>query len=69
MTTEEDKAVTFVRHIQWHLKEGQVVICKICGKDIHAIYGKEFIACVRCGANIYYSGCRCDKCGAWNCGD
>lgn len=28
-----------------------------------------FLACVRCGADIYYSGCRCDNCGAWNCGD
>lgn len=36
-----DKANVFVKHIQNHLKEGQVVICKICNKDIDTIYKEE----------------------------
>jgi len=32
------KAGLFVEHIQAHLKEGQVVICKICGKSVDEIW-------------------------------
>lgn len=40
--TERFRALVFVRHIQEHLKENEIVICKICKKNIDEIY-KEYI--------------------------
>lgn len=37
-TVEGSKAEQFVRHIEAHLTEGQVVVCKICDKTIDEIY-------------------------------
>ena len=38
---EKSASEVFVRHIEKHLQEGQVVICKICGKDVKTIYREE----------------------------
>lgn len=35
------KDTIFIRHIQDHLKDGQVVICKICGKTAEQIIKEE----------------------------
>jgi hypothetical protein len=32
-----EKAQRFIEHIQGHLSEGQVVVCKICGKSVDEI--------------------------------
>lgn len=38
LTTEEQlRAMIFVRHITQHLREGEKVMCKICGKTIDQI--------------------------------
>ena len=41
----DEKNSIFINHIQEHLKEGEVVICKICGKSadeiINDIVSKE----------------------------
>ena len=31
----------FIAHIQRHLKYGETVICKICGKTVHKILSEE----------------------------
>lgn len=35
---QSKKGDVFVKHIQKHLTEHQVVVCKICGKDVETIY-------------------------------
>ena len=35
--------VTFINHIQGHLKDGEEVICKICGKTAKEITEKEYL--------------------------
>ena len=35
------KARVFVKHIEKHLKAGDVVCCKICGKTIDLIFEEE----------------------------
>ena len=37
----ESKDDIFIKHIQKHLKEGQEVICKICGKTAKEIQKQE----------------------------
>ena len=34
----------FINHIKSHLKEGEVVICKICGKDVAEIYAEHLLS-------------------------
>ena len=34
---ENEKPTWFINHIKEHLKEGEQVICKICGKSIDEI--------------------------------
>ena len=46
MTTAEeadkrDKALVFVEHIENHLRAGDKVCCKICGKNIDHIFEEE----------------------------
>ena len=31
----------FVQHVQNHLSDNEVVICKICGKNVNQIYKEE----------------------------
>lgn len=41
MEEDVEMAVEFVRHINAHLKVGEVVVCKICGKSIFEIWGEK----------------------------
>lgn len=34
----------FINHIKSHLKEGEFVICKICGKDVAEIYAEHLLS-------------------------
>lgn len=34
----------FINHIKSHLKEGEIVICKICGKDVAEIYAEHLLS-------------------------
>lgn len=35
------KSAYFVNHVKSHLKEGDKVICKICGKTVDEIWDEE----------------------------
>lgn len=41
LTEKKEKALIFVEHIEDHLKEGDVVLCKICGKSIDEIFAEN----------------------------
>ena len=38
-----EKAEKFEKHIKSHLQEGEVVICKICGKTAEEIKGEALV--------------------------
>lgn len=38
----------FIKHIQNHLKEDEVVICKICGKTVDEIIKENKMEEIRC---------------------
>jgi hypothetical protein len=57
-TVKGSKAEQFVRHIEAHLTEGQVVVCKICDKTIDEIYDcqnqeQPEAKCRNCGKLFY----------------
>ena len=35
---DSEKALAFLEHIEDHLEDGEIVICKTCGKTIEEIY-------------------------------
>lgn len=53
----------FISHIKSHLKKGDVVICKICGKTAEEII-KEVKKCPKCGeTELSIDGKHCLGCG------
>jgi hypothetical protein len=50
---EKRKNEVFINHIANHLKKGEKVICKICGKTVEEIFKeKEFRQVCVCGHSI-----------------
>ena len=37
-TLQAERALVFVEHIERHLTSSEIVVCKICGKNIDEIY-------------------------------